>query len=223
MRRLFISGTDTGVGKTLVSALLCKSLLEDGHRVAYYKPVQTGSEEIDGKFISIDTEFVKSICSEDLKVIPSLMFKLPASPHLAAECEDEVIDIDQILKTAAAVDEVDYLVIEGAGGLAVPITIDCDMAQLCAKLEAELLVVARPNLGTLNHTFLTINYAESYSLKPLVVISGVSKDPDIIEKDNIKMITQKSGDRLIACVPEVKSLDTENFSGLSVPQVKFEF
>ncbi|MCM8531350.1 MAG: dethiobiotin synthase [Lentisphaeraceae bacterium] len=221
MKRLFISGTDTGVGKTLVSALLCKSLLEDGHKVAYYKPVQTGSEELGGELISIDTEFVKSICSEDLRIIPSLMFKLPASPHLAAECEDEVIDIDQILQTAAAVQGVDFLVIEGAGGLAVPITAECDMAQLCAKLKAELLVVARPNLGTLNHTFLTINYAESYSLKPLVVISGASAEPDIIERDNIKMITQKSGGRLIACVPQVEALDTEDFSGISVPQVKF--
>ncbi|MCM8538464.1 MAG: dethiobiotin synthase [Lentisphaeraceae bacterium] len=222
MKRLFISGTDTGVGKTLVSALLCKSLLEDGHKVAYYKPVQTGSEEVDGELISIDTEFVKSICSENLRIIPSLMFKLPASPHLAAECESQVIDIEQILQTAKAVEDVDYLVIEGAGGLAVPITHDCDMAQLCARLEAELVVVARPNLGTLNHTFLTIDYAEKHSLTPLIVISGASTEPDIIERDNIKMISQKSGDRLIACVPQVEALDTEDFSGVSVPQVKFD-
>jgi dethiobiotin synthetase len=222
LKILFISGTDTGVGKTLASALLCRDLLSRGLRVGYYKPVQTGAEEVNGTFLSVDTEFVKSICSDALQVTEPLMLKLPASPHLAAQCENVAIDIEEIVQKAISTQGLDYLIVEGAGGLAVPFNNDCDMAGLCKKLEAELVIVTRANLGTLNHTFLSVDYAETFELKPWLIISGCHQDADIIERDNLMMLSEKCEGRIMGKIPQIADLDTEDFKGLDLPAVKFK-
>ena len=222
MRILFVTGTDTGVGKTLAAALLCKSLLQQGHKVGYYKPVQTGAEERVGELVSVDTEFVKSICSTDLKIIAPLMFKLPASPHLAAECEGTQIDTESLVQKAKEVTGVDFLVVEGAGGVAVPFHDDCDMTQFCQALGAEMILVTRANLGTLNHTFLAVDYVEKHGATPSVIISGCHESPDLIEEENLKMISRRVAGRILAKIPFVEGRDTEDFSGANVPAVKFD-
>ena len=222
MRKLFISGTDTGVGKTLASGLLCKFLLEQGYKVTYYKPVQTGAEEVDGRLISVDTEYVKSVCSEELQIIEPLMFRLPASPHLAAAEEDLSIDLDAIVSKVKAVNDVDFLIIEGAGGLAVPFNDEVDMAELCKRFGAELVLVCRAGLGTLNHTFLSVEYASKFGLNPMIIVSGCSSDPDVIEDDNLKMMAAKVDGRLIGKIPFTEGLDTEEFSGTNIPAVEFQ-
>ena len=206
----------------MASGLLCKFLLEKGFKVAYYKPVQTGAEEVNGKLLSVDTEFVKSVCSADLQVIDPLMFLLPASPHLAASEEDVYINISEIVSKIDAVDNVDFLIIEGAGGLAVPFDNEVDMAELCKRAGAELVLVCRAGLGTLNHTFLSVEYAGKFDLCPMIIISGSSYEPDIIERDNLKMMAAKVDGKLIGKIPFTEGLDTEDFSGNNIPLVEFQ-
>ena len=200
---------------------MCRHLLNEGFKVAYFKPVQTGAQELDGKLISVDTEYVKSICSDELRVIEPVIFKLPASPHLAAAEEGVEIDIDALLQKAKDVDDVDYLIVEGAGGIAVPFNNSMDMAGFCQKLGAELILVCRANLGTLNHTFLALSYAESFQLEASIIISGCAENPDVIEADNLKMIEAKSGGRIIGTIPLLSGLDTEDFSGKNTPEINF--
>lgn len=206
----------------MASGLLCKFLLEQGYKVAYYKPVQTGAEEVDGKLISVDTEFVKSVSSDDLQIIEPLMFRLPASPHLAAAEESLSIDLDAIVSKVAAVNDVDFLIIEGAGGLAVPFDEEVDMAELCKRVGAELVLVCRAGLGTLNHTFLSVEYAYKFELDPMIIVSGCSYDPDVIENDNLKMMAAKVDGKLIGKIPYTEGIDTEDFSGTNTPAVEFE-
>ena len=78
------------------------------------------------------------------------------------------------------------------------------------------------NLGTLNHTFLSIDYAAGFGLTPSVIISGCHKNPDVIEADNLKMIAKKCNDRMIGLIPQVEGLDTEDFTGEKVLSVTFE-
>ena len=158
MKTLFISGTDTGVGKTLASGLLCKELIAGGFKTAYMKAVQTGSEKVNGQWQSLDLDFVQAICGDQLKSFCPIQFSLPASPHLAAAEEGVTIDPQLIVKAQQQSHmeaDFDSLVIEGAGGLAVPLKDDYYMSDLAKELEAQLIIVTRPGLGTLNHSKLT--------------------------------------------------------------------
>ncbi|MCM8539332.1 MAG: dethiobiotin synthase [Lentisphaeraceae bacterium] len=221
MKTLFITGTDTGVGKTLASAILCRELMSQGYKVGYMKPVQTGCYEVDGQLVSPDAEFVKLFCGNDLPICCPYTLKLPASPHLAAAQEDVQIMTLTIANSLAQFSEskeFDYIIAEGAGGLAVPLNDDLDMAGLCTLLQGELILVTSTALGTLNHTKLTVEYAKSHELECSVIISGCSENPDIIEEDNIKLITEMVEGRVIAKIPYVDGLDTESKSSVKIPK-----
>ena len=215
MKILFISGTDTGIGKTLASALLCRELLSKNYKTAYMKATQTGAYKEKGQWVSADLEFVRSMCPEELYSTCPLHFELPASPHLAARESGTVIDPGLILE---AVDNIrqqqhfDYLVVEGAGGLTVPFNDDDYlMSTLAAELEAQLIVVSHCGLGTLNHTRLTRDFAHHAGLgeEACVIISGVSAEPDVLEADNRLLISSYFDDRLLFEIPWIEGLDTE--------------
>lgn len=137
---IMITGTDTGVGKTLISTWLC---LHTGF--SYYKPIQTGISE--GR----DSEFVESL-SKSYAYPEAYCFRAPVSPHLAAELEKSRIEISDIsLPTRSG------LVVEGAGGVYVPINESALMLDMFAHLKLPLLLVASSRLGTINHTLLSIH------------------------------------------------------------------
>jgi dethiobiotin synthetase len=205
MKVYFITGTDTGVGKTLAAALLCRSLSKTGKKTAYVKAVQTGGEDF-------DVNFVQKVCGEDFLCFCPLTFALPASPHLAAAQEGKEIDVPTLvrsIKVFSEENELDYLVVEGAGGISVPLNDQWDMAGLCQLLGGEAVIVTRPGLGTLNHTYLTVEYAKLKYLQPSLIISGCHSAPDLIEQDNLKRLSQMVEDRALFQIPEVKDLDTE--------------
>ena len=143
-RDLFITGTDTAVGKTVLSALLVAALERK-----YWKPVQTGATE------GTDRETVMMLAGVDPKqTFPeSYVFDAPVSPHLAASLQGAVIDLRRIRRPESS----DPLVIEGAGGLMVPINDESLMIDLMRQLDAPVVVAARTALGTINHTLLTVN------------------------------------------------------------------
>ena len=150
MRGLFVTGTDTGVGKSVLAASLCAALAARGERVAAFKPVVTGLDDERGEF-GHDHELLASAANagQAPEDVAPYRFGPPLSPHLAAELAGERIEPAQLLEAARAHE---LLVCEGVGGLLVPITTGYLVRDLAIDLELPLVVAARRGLGTINHT-----------------------------------------------------------------------
>ncbi|CAI50206.1 dethiobiotin synthase [Natronomonas pharaonis DSM 2160] len=162
-----VVGTDTGVGKTVVTAGLVAWLREQGRKARAVKPVQTGYPEDD------DADYVRNICGEAAAATRLRTFEKPLAPAVAARRADSTIAFDDVVAaTRTALAEADIGVVEGAGGLRVPLATDGDqeIVDLVAALDVPALVVARSGLGTLNHTALTVETLRRRS----VPVAGVA-------------------------------------------------
>lgn len=198
----FITGTDTGVGKTVAAAALCIVEREAGRTVLYAKPVQTGLERAEPG----DAAFVAAAAK--VPVVECLRFPEPMAPAVAAERAGEVIDVGALLTDLEkAADGFDRVVVEGAGGLLVPLRDAVTMADLADALGAGLVVVTRPGLGTLNHTALTLEAANSRGL-PVdgLVISGWPSDPGVTEQTNLERLSDMAP--VLGLLPDYPGLDT---------------
>jgi malonyl-CoA O-methyltransferase len=151
LRGVFVTGTDTGIGKTVVSAVLMHRY-RDIPALRYWKPIQTGIEQDD------DTKTVAELsgCRGDQLLEAGVRLPRPLSPHLAATLAGTPIDVDALVALAAAQPALDRWIVEGAGGVLVPIDDHTLMSHLVARLELPAVVVARSTLGTINHTLLTL-------------------------------------------------------------------
>jgi dethiobiotin synthetase len=146
-QRIFITGIGTGVGKTLTAAIVTEALQAD-----YWKPVQTGLKE------GTDTDTVRSLLSNPLSVCHREAYCLeePASPHLAARMEEVTINVKRILEVADSIQPANRpLVIEGAGGLMVPLNEQTFTIDFIKQLNARVIIVAQNYLGSINHALLT--------------------------------------------------------------------
>ncbi len=206
---IFISGTDTGVGKTVITAALAWSLKQAGKRVAVMKPVQTGTE-LPGL---TDIEFVEKVLGTNhpLDDVCPYRFPKPLAPLVASGLSGETIDIERIrgaynkLRSAH-----DVVIVEGAGGLLVPILENYLMSDLASDLGLSLLLVTRPGLGTLNHTLLSIESARARGLDLLgIVINNFPQDPDIAERTNPRLISRMTGLPILGLYPSDPSLSVE--------------
>jgi dethiobiotin synthetase len=147
MKPIFITGIGTDVGKTLVSAIVTEALQAD-----YWKPIQAGFDQ------GTDANYVRSMLSNaQSRIVPEVyMLRMPASPHIAAREEKMTIQKEQILSAFGQLpDDNGYLVIEGAGGLLVPLAYDYFVADLIRDLDARVVIVSRNYLGSINHSLLT--------------------------------------------------------------------
>lgn len=209
---IFIIGTDTGVGKTVVSAALVSRLRWDGECAGYFKPVLSGAGFKDGSLIPGDALFVKALSglTEDNSNLAPCLFPNPVSPHLAAEMVGRSVEIEVIKEKYHDLnDKYDYLVVEGCGGLAVPLTRDGYMLyDLVKELDLGCLVVAGAALGTINHTLLTVRYGQSLNIRVKgIIINGYTGG--ICEDDNIRMIEKLAGLPIIAVIPKIQGVDVE--------------
>ncbi|HVW35185.1 MAG TPA: dethiobiotin synthase [Acidimicrobiia bacterium] len=198
----FVTGTDTGVGKTLAAAALCRAEREAGRTVLYAKPVQTGLAPAEAG----DAAFVAAAAA--VPVVECLRFPEPLAPAVAAERAGAVIDVDGLLADLAkAGDGFDRVVVEGAGGLLVPLWAETTMADLADRLGAGLVVVTRPGLGTLNHTALTLEAARARGL-PVdgLVISGWPVEPGVTERTNLERLAALAP--VLGVLPAYAGLDT---------------
>ena len=172
MRGVFVTGTDTGVGKSVLAAAICAGLAARGERVAAFKPVVTGLDDPPGEWPP-DHELLAAAASagQSPEEIAPLRFGPPASPHLAAELAGERIEPTELVAAARAAGEgADALVCEGVGGLMVPITPGYLVRDLAVDLGLPLVIAARPGLGTINHSLLTVEAARAAGLDPRAVI-----------------------------------------------------
>jgi len=167
-RALVVVGTDTGVGKTVASALLLRAALRAGRAVAYWKPVQTGDDD--------DTRTVGALANAPAEVLlpNAVKLPLPASPHAAAAAAGVTIHLDDLLTAYAAHRRTDQaLLVELAGGLLVPLTLaprPVTQADWLERTGAEVVLVARAGLGTLNHTLLTVEALRRRGITPRALL-----------------------------------------------------
>lgn len=207
---IFVTGTDTGVGKTVVAAAIAWNLTQAGKRVALMKPVQTGTI-VSGP---TDIEFVQKVLGADysLDVSCPYMFSDPVAPLVASMLVGERIDIKKIKDSYSRLSsDNDFVIVEGAGGLLVPILEDYFMSDLALDLDLPVLIVTRPNLGTLNHTFLTLESAKKRGLDVAgIVISNFPWNPGLPEQTNPELILSMTGDNILGVIPNDNSISVVN-------------
>ncbi len=192
MEGVFVTGTGTEVGKTVVAASIARSLAAEGKRVAVFKPTVTGlddyADEGGGTAARPDHAVLRDAAGStqsDEQIAP-YRYGPPMSPHLAAALAGEQIMPGRLLAVAHdAAADADALVCEGVGGLLVPLTPDYLVRDLAVDLELPLVVAASPGLGTINHTLLTLEAARSAGLTvDSVVLTPWPEEPSPIEQSN---------------------------------------
>ncbi|NNL84070.1 MAG: dethiobiotin synthase [Myxococcales bacterium] len=158
MSGYFVTGTDTGVGKTFVTCAIAAALRRRGRTVGVFKPAETGCEERAGELVASDAAALLSISESgqsDAEVCP-VRFRDPAAPLAAAEAAGEQIDASSLVRAAKALaDRFDPVLVEGAGGLLVPLARDTTYADFASALGFPVLVVVGAKLGCINHALLT--------------------------------------------------------------------
>lgn len=181
MRRLFISGTDTGAGKTFVTAAVAQRARALQKKVFAFKPIETGCERIDGRLVGSDQEIISSAAGNWQVGEQRGLYQLvhPIAPLVAAQAENVSIDLGRIVSVATSVPDVDVLLVEGAGGWRVPITETEDMSGLARRLAAHVVIVSRATLGTINHSLLTIEAVERDGLELAAVVLSRRPDEDL--------------------------------------------
>jgi dethiobiotin synthetase len=204
MRGLFVTGTDTGVGKTWVTAAVARLLGERGRAVRVAKPVATGAAWVQGRWLSDDTRLLAEAAGEtDLEAVTPWAFATPAAPPVAARLAGTTLTLGVL---AGAVRRRASpgagVLVEGVGGLLCPLTEREVVADLAAGLGLPLVVVARRSLGTLNHTLLTLEAARARGLAVRgVVVSETSPVAGVAEETNVEELRRRVEVPLLAVAP----------------------
>lgn len=192
---IFITATDTGIGKTLVAGAIASLLQKQGVKVGAFKPIATGCTHARFGLESADACFLAHCADSShlLTEINPVAYVTPAAPLVAAEAEGRDIDFELIATAYAHIcNTSDLVIVEGIGGVRVPLTQTHDVRDLAAGFRLPVVIVARPHLGTINHTLLTIDSLRAADIEPAgIVINAYSEPladravmtaPDIIER-----------------------------------------
>lgn len=214
MKGIFIVGTDTGVGKTFVTAGISATLLKKGIETGVMKPVASGGIVNDGRLVSEDAAFFIDLLrlKDHYDVINPYCFRSPVAAGVAARMENVKVDFDVIKRCYHKLaTQYDMVLIEGGGGLLSPITEKyLTNADLAKQLGLPIIIVARNSLGTINHTMLTLEYAQRH--KDLNVLGIILNHPDdkvkneIAEKTNPDVLREMSGVKILGIVPYLTTI-----------------
>jgi len=223
MRGCFVTGTDTGAGKTIVAAALCAALAAAGERVAAFKPVVTGiGEQPQPSAWPPDHELLAAVTGARPEQVCSRTFAPTVSPHLAAELAGVALDLGTLVAEARdAAAGADALVVEGVGGLLVPITAKHSVRDLAVALGLPLVIAARPGLGTINHTLLTIESARAAALDVrAVVLTPWPAEPSVMQRSNRETIA-RLGAVEVATLPLVGGVGDLAGAGATLPWTRW--
>lgn len=206
---LFVTGTDTGVGKTVVAAAIAMFLKSRGVDVGVMKPVTSGGIDSDGRLVSEDSALLKlaSGCTDRDEEVAPYVFRRPIAPSEAARADGVTVSYERI---RGAFDRLsashEFLIVEGAGGLLVPLADDLLVADLAQRLDLPLIIVARPDLGTINHTLMTCECARSRGIDILgIIINGQPEQPGEAESYAPRLIERLSGVPLLGVLPRISA------------------
>lgn len=211
MKVVFVTGTDTEVGKTLVCGLLARFFNEQGLRVVTQKWIQTGSED------DVPEDIATHLCLMDRDVahiepfradVCPYQFKMPASAHLASEMEHCAIDPKKIKRSTAKLKQAfDRVIVEGLGGALVPYSRKDLVLDLVQTLDLPVIVVARNKLGAINHTLLTLEALQARGLTILGTVFNSSEYEDAhIAQDNPQIVADLTGQPILGTLPWTKEL-----------------
>ena len=191
MRGVFVTGTDTEVGKSVVAAAICAAAVARGIRVAAFKPVVTGLDEPAGDWPR-DHELLASVANagQTPEDVAPHRYGPAVSPHLAARMAGETVDPASLVAAATAqAEKAEALVAEGVGGLLVPLASDYLVRDLAGELSLPVVIAARPGLGTISHSLLTIEAARAVALRiQAVVLTPWPDEPTEMELSNMETI-----------------------------------
>ncbi len=203
---IFITATGTDIGKTYISSLIVKKLRELGLNCGYYKPALSGAEIAGDKIIPGDCQYVLKQAGIDTNPenFVSYIFKTAVSPHLASKIENNPIKLDKIKKDFETIKkEFDYIVVEGAGGIVCPLNLGAEKLMLedvIKSLGLDIIIVASANLGTINSTILTVEYAKKHGIKIKGIILNNYDENNLMQKDNKIQIEALTGIKVVATI-----------------------
>lgn len=210
---IFITGTDTGVGKTVVAAGLAMVLKEHGMRVGVMKPVATDCHGIGSRLISDDAVFLMEAAENEYPSLTSpSRFRHPLAPHVAAILEKKEVPLNAIYRAYREIQKhYDFIIVEGIGGLLVPITKDYFVSNLIREFKLPLVIVSRPGLGTINHTLLTVDAAiiRGFDIRGIIFNRMATTNYSLAEITNPKIIHDLSGIPILGSIPEIEGLEVE--------------
>ena len=211
---IFITGTDTGVGKTVVAAGLALVLRERGIKVGVMKPVATGCVGNDQRLISMDAAFLMEAAENEYPGLTNpVRYRHPLSPNVAATLEQREVNLDAVRQAYRELQKhYDFIIVEGIGGMMVPLTKDYFVANLIREFSLPVVIVSRPTLGTINHTLLTIDAAivRGFDLRGVIFNRMASANISIAEMTNPRVIHEITGVPVLGTLPEMESLSVES-------------
>jgi len=219
MRGIFVTGTDTGVGKTVIVGLLARYLSEKGLNVVTQKWIQTGSSSFGSSDVMTHLEIAgldrKKLQKYFNQMLPCV-FRTPCSPHLASQTEKRKVNLGKIKKSFRQLSrEFDFVIVEGVGGTLVPFDKKSLVIDIAKKIDLPVLIVALNKLGAINHTLLTIEALRAREFKILgIIFNNVRNEGKFILKDNPGIIRAISEERILGILPRGENLDElhKNFS-----------
>ncbi|WP_431801405.1 dethiobiotin synthase [Halobacillus andaensis] len=206
---IFVTGTDTGIGKTFVAAGIAAALSKKGVDVGVFKPMLSGDKREDPQS---DTMILKSMSGDPSPPsdITPFQFDEPLAPYLAAKRQNISVKQSDVINTWNHIKHRhSFNIVEGAGGIAVPYGEDFLVSDIMKDINLPVLVVARPNLGTVNHTFLIVDYARRCGLNVIgVVINGFnSTKSEVAEHTNPELIEQFCKVPVLGIIPHTEKKD----------------
>jgi dethiobiotin synthetase len=223
----FITGTDTGVGKTIITAALIKASSLLGFRTCGMKPIETGCLREGDILIPSEGMFIKTVAhmEETVNHISPCCFEEPLAPLPASEIEGTPVDFEKIRKEYVALSQkYDAVVVEGIGGLLVPIRKDYFVLDLARDFGLPVIVVSRPGLGTINQTMLSVNYAIKEGLTVAGIIINYNRPPEgsPAENTNPDVIKKISPVPIIGIFPYLKDLEETTIERAVVKSLNLE-
>ncbi len=186
LKGVLVSGTGTGIGKTFIAYNLVYTLKEKGYKVGYYKPIETGVEDLPE-----DASLLCSLTGQGLEEVVLSKCRLPLAPYACTLEEGMEFDLNFIVEHYRKLTQrYDFVVVEGAGGLAVPIKKGYNYAHLALDLGIPMLLITYATLGTIHHTYTTYFYAKSMGLDVLGIVMNGFKGEDVSERTNSTIVKE---------------------------------
>jgi len=227
LKGFFVTGTDTGIGKTMIAGGLIRALTFMGLKTAGMKPVESGCIREGKVLIPSDGTFLKQIAQmqEPVTQVTPCCFEAPLAPLPASELEKKSVSVTSIRKAFYNLyTRYDAVIVEGVGGIMVPLRENYFVIDLARDMGLPLIVVAKPGLGSINHTMLTVKYALKEGLAVAGIIINYSHPPEgsLAEETNPQLLKQICPVPLIGIFPYLKNRDDETIQQAALKNLDME-
>lgn len=210
---IFITGTDTGVGKTVISAGIALALKARGVKVGVMKPIATGCMGENGHLVSADAVYLFEAAENEYAPLTSpVRFRNPVAPNIASIYEGKEIDLEWVRTAYRKLQHhYDYIIVEGIGGLLVPIKKNYLVANLIREIDLPIVIVSHVSLGAINHTLLTVDAAlmRGLPIRGIIFNRAPLVNYSLAELTNPRVIHELTGVPVLGTLPEIDNLDVE--------------